>query len=73
MPNTDPAAAAKLKVSMECDADQAFAIPGQPVGSGRYQADFTIDGSCGIRKLVFWLAPGAPVTLTALRLDRIAP
>lgn len=64
-PETPPAQARSLRVSLACAVDlgraaEGVAVPGK---ADSWAVDFDVDGECPARKLVFWLAPRAPIHL----------
>lgn len=70
-PETTPAQAKSLRVSLSCTPDlsraaDGTAVPGQP---DTWAADFSIDAQCPAQMLVFWLAPKAPVQLDNVALN----
>lgn len=74
-PQTTPAQANALSVSLGCTPELSKAVSGQPVAGkpGLWSADFTIDAECPARQLVFWLAPKAPIQLDNVSLAAARP
>lgn len=70
-PNSSPAQGRALQVSLACNADFSKALAGEPVVGkpDTWQQQFVIDNQCQVRKLIFWLAPHAPVHLDDVNLS----
>ncbi len=70
-PDTNPAQARALQISLACNADFSKALVGEPVAgkSDAWRQEFVIDNECQVRQLIFWLAPHAPVHLDDVNLS----
>lgn len=64
-----------LTVSLGCKPELSKAISGKPVAGkpDTWSADFTVDGECPARQLVFWLAPKSPIRLDDVSLVAARP
>jgi len=64
-PDTEASAARAISVSLSCKLGISNALPGAPddMAKDSYGQNFKLDSACSAQRLVFWLAPKAPVHL----------
>ena len=64
-PDTDPAKARALQVTLDCTATLGKAAAGTPATGqpGTWTQNFAVDQTCKAQRLIFWLPPNTPIHL----------